>query len=216
MFFFPLLIASGLCWTVTYLLIIRRSLLDRTYGMPLAALCANIAWEFLFAFAHPSPGVQRIVNIVWFLLDAVIFYTLLRYGPKEFVRLSRAAFYAVVALSLATALGGVAVVSGQFDHWQGIYAAFGQNLMMSALFVAMLYQRGSLRGQSAAIALFKLLGTACASLEFFLYASPAYRNPLLWFLYVAIFVFDAIYLAACVAMGRRGSAAVAASIGAAV
>src|SRR5262249_8832062 len=36
-------------------------------------------------------------------------------------------------------------------HDDGARAAFGQSLMMSVLFIAMLYQRRSLRGQSVAI-----------------------------------------------------------------
>ena len=34
-----LLVSSGLMWLLTYLLINRQSCRDRTYGMPLAALC---------------------------------------------------------------------------------------------------------------------------------------------------------------------------------
>ena len=70
-------------------------------------------------------------------------------------------------------------------------AAFGQNLMMSVLFIAMLLKRKNLSGQSIYIALFKMLGTVLPSILFFL------RFPgsvLLNFLYVAIFGFDAIYL----------------------
>ncbi len=62
--FLLLMLGSGLFWTATYILIIRRSILDRTYGMPLAALCANISWEFIFSFILPSASIQRIVNII--------------------------------------------------------------------------------------------------------------------------------------------------------
>ena len=36
-------------WLAAYVLIIRRGLKDRTFGMPIAALCGNIAWEVLFS-----------------------------------------------------------------------------------------------------------------------------------------------------------------------
>jgi len=49
-----LLVSSGVLWTVTYLLIIRRGFLDHTYGMPLVALCANLSWEFIFSFVFPT------------------------------------------------------------------------------------------------------------------------------------------------------------------
>lgn len=38
MTFDGILVGSGVLWTLTYLLIIRQGFLDRTYGMPLAAL----------------------------------------------------------------------------------------------------------------------------------------------------------------------------------
>jgi hypothetical protein len=41
----------------------------------------------------------------------------------------------------------------EFDDWDGAYSAFGQNLLMSVLFITMLYARRSLRGQSVSIAI---------------------------------------------------------------
>ena len=74
--------------------------------------------------------------------------------------------------------------------------AFGQNLMMSVLFISMLYQRQSLRGQSIWIAISKMLGTGCASLACFFYAEISQSSILMPFLYIAIFIYDLIYLVA--------------------
>lgn len=192
--FLLLMLGSGLFWTITYILIIRRSILDRTYGMPLVALCANISWEFIFSFILPSSSIQRIVNIVWFILDAGILACFLRYGRNEFAKLSKWTFFTIFGLSLATSFGAVLLVTLEF-HDSGAYSAFGQNLMMSVLFILMLYRRGSLRGQSIAIAISKLLGTALASLAFFLYTAISHHSVLLPFLYVSILVYDVIYVA---------------------
>jgi hypothetical protein len=97
-----LLVGSGVLWTITYLLIIRRGFLDHTYGMLLVALCANLSWEFIFSFVFPRGPVQRPVNIVWFSFDLIIFYQLLRYGPRGFPRLPKKLFYGMVALALLT------------------------------------------------------------------------------------------------------------------
>jgi len=191
--FVLLMLGGGLFWTITYILIIRRSILDRTYGMPLAALCANISWEFIFSFVLPSSNIQRIVNIVWFVLDAGILACFLRYGRNELANLSKWAFFTTFGLTLATSFGAVLLVTLEF-HDSGAYSAFGQNLMMSALFILMLYRRGSLRGQSIAIAISKLLGTALASLAFFLYTAISHHSVLLPFLYVSILVYDVIYI----------------------
>jgi hypothetical protein len=201
--FDAILVGSGVLWTLAYLLIIRQGFLDRTYGMPLAALCANLSWEFIFAFVYPHDLPQRAVNVVWFSFDLVILAQLLLYGPREFAGLSRRLFYASVALALVTAFGAVLTITLQFEDFDGAYSAFGQNLMMSVLFVAMLYYRGSLRGQSVSIAALKMGGTALASVAFYFFNPDYAGSVLLPFLYVAILVFDGVYLAATAVFARR-------------
>ncbi len=197
------MVGSGVLWTLAYLLMIRRGFLDRTYGMPLVALCANLSWELIFAFVYPHDLPQRAVNAVWFSFDLVILLQLLVYGRREFAYLSRQAFYAVFALALATSFGAVLSVTLELDDFDGAYSAFGQNLMMSVLFLAMLYARRSLRGQSVSIALLKMGGTALASFAFYFYNHEYDGSVLLPFLYVAILVFDGIYAGAVIVFRRR-------------
>src|SRR5918992_6403324 len=196
--FDALMLGSGAFWTLTYVLMIRRGFLDKTYGMPLVALCTNLSWEFIFSFLYPHGPVQRPVNIVWFSLDLVILFQLLRYGPREFEDLSKRVFYATFGLALVTSLCAVLSVTYELDDWDGAYSAFGQNLLMSVLFLAMLRARGSLRGQSVLIALSKMLGTGLASVAFYLYSPLSEGSVLLPFLYVAIFAFDLTYVVAVV------------------
>jgi hypothetical protein len=201
--FDAILVASGVLWTLAYLLMIRRGFLDRTYGMPLVALCANLSWEFIFSFVYPHDLPQRAVNIVWLSFDLVILFQLLLYGPREFVRLPKRVFYAVCAFALATSFAGVLAVTVEFDDFDGAYSAFGQNLMMSILFIAMLYARRSLRGQSVGIALLKMGGTALASFAFYFHNPDYDGSVLLPFLYVAILIFDGIYAGAVIVRARR-------------
>ena len=63
---------SGISWTITYLLILHRSIQDRVIGMPMVALCLNIAGEFIFSFVYPSNKPQLYVNYIWFCFDLVI------------------------------------------------------------------------------------------------------------------------------------------------
>ena len=203
MTFDAIMVGSGVLWTLAYLLIIRRGFLDRTYGMPLVALCANLSWEFIFSFVYPHDLPQRAVNVVWFSFDLVILLQLLLYGPREFASLPRRAFYAVLALVLATSFGAVLAVTYELGDFDGVYSAFGQNLMMSVLFIAMLRSRGSLRGQSVGIALLKMGGTALASFAFYFHNPDYAGSVLLPFLYVSILVFDGIYAGAVIVLSRR-------------
>jgi hypothetical protein len=208
--------ASGLFWTATYLLIIRIGIRQRTYGMPVAALCANLSWEFIFVFVRPDGLPQLAVNITWLGLDVVVAYTVLRYGPREFPGLPRGVFHGGFAGTLVLAYLGVDLVSRTFDDGGGTYAAFGQNLMMSALFIAMLGARHrlgtrpdgtvdgavALAGQSPAVAATKLIGTALASTASFLDGKHDHA-PMLLYLYGATAVLDVAYLAAVLTIRRR-------------
>ena len=80
-----LTLISGISWTIVYIDLIRRGFKDKTYGMPLFALAFNIAWEFIFGFlVGGEVSLQKVVNAVWFLFDAVIVYTYFKYGRKDF------------------------------------------------------------------------------------------------------------------------------------
>lgn len=93
-----------------------------------------------------------------------------------------------------TAFSLVLFISLEFHDLEGSYAAFGQNLLMSVLFIDMLYRRKSLRGQSLGIAISKMVGTALASLAFVLYADRFRGSALMGFLYVSIFAYDLVYV----------------------
>jgi len=162
--------------------------------MPLAALCANISWEGIFSFIYPHSPLQLYINYVWFLIDAVIVVQFLKYGRSEFSSLSKNKFIAMFLFALATCFGLVFSITREFNDWQGAYAAFGQNLMMSVLFIVMLYNRNDLRGQSMFIAVFKMLGTAISSLAFYLYQPISQDSFILPFLFISIFIYDVIYV----------------------
>jgi hypothetical protein len=184
-------IGSGIFWTITYLLILRRAKKDKSYGMPLVALCANVSWEFIFSFVFPHPVPQLYINYVWLLFDVGLLLQYLKYGRKDFVKnLPFPLFYANFFFTLVLAALMILLISYEFDEYIGIYAAFGQNLLMSALFISLLLKRKNEAGQSIYIALCKMIGTLLPSTLFFLYFPHSY---LLILLYAAIFIYDLAY-----------------------
>ncbi|MBD2863544.1 transmembrane-type terpene cyclase [Paenibacillus oceani] len=187
-----LLIGSGVCWTAAYLFIIYRGYRNRTCGVPFAALCGNLGWEFLFSFVYPHPPVQLIFNWIWLALDLIIMLQYIRYARPQsdlFGRLKPALSYTAIGLSLGAAFILVWAVTVEFHDFEGKYAAFGLNFLMSVLFLTMLSSQGK-RGQSVSIAAMKWIGTALASLLFF---SLYPQSVLLGVLYVFIFALDAVY-----------------------
>jgi hypothetical protein len=187
---FALTIISGLCWTMVYVLIIYRSIKDKTYGMPFWALAFNISWEFIFSAIFKSADLtQLIVNHVWLAFDVVIVVCYFIYGKKDWPQsVSKVYFYPYSVLVLVTGYLFVYLFSVTFHSLNGMYIAFIQNLMMSWLFIAMLQRRNSLAGQSGGIAIFKMLGTLAPTILY----GPDY--PFVLFLGSSCFIADCIYV----------------------
>jgi hypothetical protein len=188
-----LTLISGISWTVVYLDLINRGFRDRTYGMPLFALAFNIAWEFIFGFLLGDGfGIQRIVNVTWFVLDAIIVVTYFRYGRREYPATVQRWFIPWSVMAFVVAFVILFATNLEFpDFWGARYSAFAQNLLMSILFIAMLAGRNGVRGQSMTIAIFKWLGTLAPTIQ--VYGQTG--SNLILALGVAIFVYDVIYIA---------------------
>ena len=107
---------------------------------------------------------------------------------------------------LAFAYPAVDLFGTQFDAGDGVFSAFGMNLMMSALFIAMFMARPAGRGQSAGIATAKLAGTAFASGSLAVKSDLAarYQGGLLPYLYISIFVLDLVYLGLTLSVRAAG------------
>jgi hypothetical protein len=196
-----LAVASGIFWTITYLLIIKRGFQDKACGMPMAALCLNISWEFLFSFVFIPNPVQRAINIAWFVLDLAIVIQYLRYErARRAADWSASFFYAAFAAILATAFFTVLLATREFSNPGGYYTAFGQNLLMSILFIRMLLDRKDLAGQSLYIGAAKMLGTLCVSVTVFLIIPG---STLTVFFAWSILFFDLAYIGLYILKSRR-------------
>jgi len=187
-----LTLISGLSWTIVYIDLINRGFKDKTYGMPLFALAFNIAWEFTFGFlVVEGINLQRVVNVIWFLFDAVIVYTYFKYGRRDFPKTVERFF-----ISWSLVAFGIAFLTIYFTHfefedfWGARYSAFAQNLMMSVLFIGMLVRRGNVEGQSMYIAIFKWLGTLAPTIQMYVQTG----STLILILGIGCFLYDVIYI----------------------
>ncbi|MFJ8065189.1 hypothetical protein ACIQYS_11210 [Psychrobacillus sp. NPDC096426] len=184
-------LGTGLFWIITYILIIKRGFQDKNYGMPMVAICANISWEFIFLFIFPNDDRQKIITSAWFVLDIIIVIQYLIFGRKEFKKyISVKHFYSSFFITLGVSFLIIIAMTLEFNDFEGKYAAFLQNLMMSGLFISLLLSRGNSSGQSISIAVFKMLGSLLASIAFFLY----FRTYLITILSLATLIYDWIYI----------------------
>jgi len=170
-------ICSGVFWVLTYAAIVWRGFKDRSFGMPIVALSANISWEAIYSFIYIPPGqLLHYSSIAWFLFDLPIALQCFLYGVNDFKspfisKNFRIIFLAAIAICFTVILE----VVYEFNDTRGVYTGFGQNLMMSILFVCMLIRRDDISGQSIYIAIFKFLGTLFAFLSLF-FVLPASIN----------------------------------------
>ena len=187
-----LTLISGISWSIVYLGLINRGFKDKTYGMPLFALAFNIAWEFMYAFlVNFGFSLQKVVNIVWCLLDVVILYTYFKYGRKDFPK-DKERFFLPWSL-LAFVVGFLVIYFAHYefpDFWGARYTAFAQNLMMSVLFISMLVRRGNVDGQSMYIAIFKMLGTLAPTVQM----SVQTGSKLILIFGIGCFIYDVVYI----------------------
>ena len=77
-------------WCVTYIECIRIGIKEKTYCMPLLALCMNFCWEALSLVDYSLHSGDNIFAYslygVWTLLDLGIVATYIVYGKQEFLR----------------------------------------------------------------------------------------------------------------------------------
>lgn len=71
-----------LFWDATYILMTRRALATKTYGMPLLALALNVSWELVYAFYVSEMILEKLGFAFWLLLDIGLIYTTVRFGPE--------------------------------------------------------------------------------------------------------------------------------------
>ncbi len=166
-------------WLIAYTQIIKRGFADKTYGMPLAALACNFAWEALFSNIYPSPYLLiRIGNSLWLVFDILILVTVIKYAKNDLQHPLAKKFCVLavlVGIFLGTAFGYV--FTPVYGDWQGYFQGWLAALLMSILFIAMLLRRDSAQGQSLYIALGMLLGNIAAYVWVKNFPSPALYYP---------------------------------------
>jgi hypothetical protein len=156
-------------WVVAYGLILLQCFRDKSYGLPLGAICLNFSWELLASWVWPNPvPLWHVFDCAWFFVDLVIVYQLLRYGrPLQRVPEVRRHFYVIVAVAMAAGGIGLHTFYLQYRDTLGLVSAFIINLIMNVAFFPFFLERRRQggRGISVGAAWCKMLGTLGTSIE---------------------------------------------------
>lgn len=180
-------------WAISYVLILRQARADRRVGMPLLPLCMNISYEFLFGYVWPDVPPICYSNQLWCLVDLLLVAQYLKYGAAEFTDLlPRRLFVPTFVAVLVAAFASIVVVTVEFnDYHGGNYTGWGDQLLISASFIALLTRRRSSAGQSMYIGLSRMLGTV-ALIPVQHHVTP--HSRLLAYIFVVSPILDAVYL----------------------
>lgn len=185
----------NILWTALYIMVIRRGFLDKTFGIPVAALMLNSSWDFINFAIDPMPVPQNLIVLFYFSLQLVIYYQVLRYWRREFPNVSAWQFYSLFVIGLIFSVLLLRTASLDFGETPTWRSGFADTFINSALFIAMFYHRSDLRGQSLYIGLAKLLGSGPFGLGLFLHPWPGFEgSALLPLLYLGIFILDLYYV----------------------
>ena len=209
---------SVLAWTIAYLSIVYYGFADRTYGMPMPALAANLSWEAIWAFViKPFSDIGHVLTIPWFCVDLIVAMQCVLYGGNDATepflrRYYRWLFLAAIAIAFPIMYWSFK----EFNDWYAEFTASGDSLLISVLFVGLLIRRRGVSGQSMVIAVSKWLGTFLAwiATSLTVNTTPAHLwpsspwafvtetvrhtayplTPLINFLYTVTFVTDILYI----------------------
>ncbi|MDR3598181.1 hypothetical protein [Clostridium sp.] len=164
-----LTLLSGICWTIVYIESIHIGFKNKTYAMPLFALALNVTWEGLYAFIGLNSNLgspQAWINLCWFLLDMIIVYSYFKFGRDDFSKYVNKEYF--VPVSLFIFIMSFAIEYSfyvEFAENGPVYSAYVQNLIMSILFIFMLINRKSTKGQNLIIAVSKGIGTLAPTIS---------------------------------------------------
>jgi hypothetical protein len=180
---------------VTYILIVRQSFKDKTFGMPVIMACANFAGDFICSFIYPPSPLEKYINMFWLLFDVMFIFLYLKYGKNEFSqKLPEQLFYPHFILVLVFSyLTTMCIVDSLFrESYSDAFKFIGivDNFIMSIMFCSMFLKRNRLEGQSVYIAFFKLLGSLCIAMAFCLFTQ---MSSILYLCVAGFCIFDFIY-----------------------
>ncbi len=185
---------AAACWVWVYIIIIADIFKYKFVGIPALAVCANIAWEFLWSFKfYTNMGALFEWGYrAWFILDVFIFYAVFKYGKIQFTdkRLQKH-FYSIIIFCFFCWVAGIYALTTQYYDPVGATSAYLVNTNMSAIYILLILNFPLEKSLGISAAWFKMLGTALTSV-FCFWAFPSQHFMLT--LTVITFILDVTYI----------------------
>jgi len=185
-----------LLWVFTYVNVILAIRKRAFIEIPLIAVTANFAWEFLWSFVFITDMGQLYVwgYRIWFFLDCFIVYGLFMDGHKQ-LALASLRKHARLIIVFAIASWGfilyyyIKIYDLPVSH-NGVFSGYILNVMMSAMYIPLMLRMGASQQFGKWSAWFKGVGTLLITVFCFL----KYDDGFLLSMCVVTTFLDAAYI----------------------
>jgi len=182
-------------WVIVYIIIIRNIRKFQFIEIPMVAICANFAWEFLWSWVFMTDMGELYVwgYRIWFFLDCYILYSVFKYGFKQLVSWPKRFAKGLMIGGLAVSFFVLYFYLQNYDYpisHMGAYSGYVLSVLMSALFISIILRLKDTSLFSEWNAWLKFLGTLLVTVFCFLHFSD-------WFLLsmgVVTALLDVFYL----------------------
>ena len=186
---------AALYWVWVYIAVIRDIIRHKFIGIPVLAVCANIAWELLWSFRFQTNMGELFQwgYRIWFVMDVFIFYSVIRYGKIQFSDpYLKKNFPLIVWFTFLGWVAGIYAFTMNYADPIGAISAYLVNAHMSAIYILLILKFPKEKALSVSTAWHKMLGTALTSVFCF------WAFPGSWFMLtmtVITFILDMAYIA---------------------
>jgi hypothetical protein len=169
-----------LLWVFTYLIVIKTIRKSAFIEIPLIAVTANFAWEFLWSFVFiTNMGLLYVWGYrIWFFLDCFIVYGLFKHGYKQ-INIASLQKHSRLIIAFAIAAWTlilyyyIDIYDEPISH-NGVYSGYILNVMMSAMYIPFLLRMKNSQPFSIRAAWFKGVGTLFITVFCFLKYSDGF------------------------------------------
>jgi len=185
-----------LLWVFTYIKVIHAIRKNAFIEIPLIAVTANFAWEFLWSFVFITDmGLLYVWGYrLWFFLDCFIVYGLFKDGYKQIETPSIRKYAShIIALAIAGWVFMLYYYIKIYDEpvsHNGVFSGYILNVMMSALYIPIMLRMGATWQFSKWAAWFKGVGTLLITVFCFL----RYDDGFLLSMCIVTTLLDATYI----------------------
>lgn len=159
-------------WVIAFVIYIRNGFKYQVVEMPAFAACGNIGWEFCWAliFTTNLGSLSRYAHFLWFALDLLIFWLVLRHGAKQTDAPLLKKYWVTICPFCAICSGAFygAFVTQGFDVGSTIQSAYVCQLPISFLYIPLMLRQKTLAGYSMWTAWARTLGTGLIGLFAFM------------------------------------------------